>query len=318
MRFVGGDLLLHHLAPGRIFRRLVEQRAPILDRRLKLSVLLLGDGEQDARLQQRLIEFHRAPERGPRFFRHHPIIGEHQGLALPRQTLRRFSQQPDRLTVGVSRIAIAPPAHIDRGYRVPPLALLGVLSEPRFDAGDERFEILVARRDLAGARQAAGPASGESRKRDRGRARAAATRPRRRSSPSWRGRCRLKSFRMSQPCCRRQAGGARSRPARPRLPPRRSARARGPTRSRRADRDRRLKSKASAEPPSIPRPASGRSRTSSTIAVRQARMIQSSTGKPSLRTSTEVRHRERRKEGQGRAGSRRLIPRNPAESLAAG
>ena len=95
--------------------------------------------------QQRLIEFHRAPERGPRFFRHHPIIGEHQGLALPRQTLRRFSQQPDRLTVGVSRIAIAPPAHIDRGYRVPPLALLGVLSEPRFDAGDERFEVLVAR-----------------------------------------------------------------------------------------------------------------------------------------------------------------------------
>ena len=146
MRFVGGDLLLHHLAPGRIFRRLVEQRAPILDRRLR--TVRPAPWRWRARCAARATS-DRVPRARPSAARassrHHPIIGEHQGLALPRQTLRRLSEQPDRLTVGVSRIVIAPPAHIDRGYRVPPLALLGVLSEPRLDAGDERFEILVAR-----------------------------------------------------------------------------------------------------------------------------------------------------------------------------
>ena len=93
MRFVGRDPLLHHLAPRRIALALVEQRAPILDRRCELSVLLLGDGEQDARLDAESgSSATRALERAARFLAHHPVIGEHERLALSRQTLRRLAR----------------------------------------------------------------------------------------------------------------------------------------------------------------------------------------------------------------------------------
>ena len=202
---------------------------------------------------QRLIELQRALERDARFLRHHPVIGEHQGLALPRQTLRRFSQQPDRLAVGIGRIAIAPPAHIDRGDRVPALALLGMLAEPRFDAGDERFEVLVARgilrRAASGWSGMPGRAVGEieaereQRQRDR--------RPR--WSPSWCGACRLKSCRTvalsPSAASSRRAISIRAASASSLADQRRAP---DPPRSRRADRDRRRRRRHRPSRSSIP------------------------------------------------------------------
>ena len=125
-------------------------------------------------------------ERSPRLLRHHAVIGEHQRLALPGQPLGRLSEQPDRLSIGIGRIAVALPAHIDRSDHVPSLTLLGMLSAAALRRGRRALRDSGRSQDLAGARQAVGQGGGESRKRYRGRARAAATRRPRRSSPLWR------------------------------------------------------------------------------------------------------------------------------------
>ena len=89
------------------------------------------------------IELDRARKDAARFLAHHPVIGEHERLTLSRQTLRRRPKQPNCLTVSIGRVLIALPAHINGSDHVPPLPLLGMLAQPRFDAGDESFEILV-------------------------------------------------------------------------------------------------------------------------------------------------------------------------------
>ncbi len=209
-----------------------------------------------------------------------PLLASTSAWPCPDSRFADSPEQPDRLSVGFGRIGIAPPAHIDRSDHVPSLALLGMLSEPRLDAGDERFEILVARGILQarGERLVGQPrravdeieAEREQRQRD----------ARRRSSPPWRwlaaGLTSLRTPRalLSAASSRRaistRAASASSSPIRP-------ARAIA-ARSRRADRDRRRRRRPRPSGRSLPAPASGRNRTSSTIAVRQARMIQSSTG----------------------------------------
>ena len=98
--------LLNHRPPRRFGIRRGEERLPIGDGRRELPVLLLGDGEQDARLDQSRIEVVRLLQGLAGFLCHNPVIGEHQRLTLPGEPLRRRAEQPDRLAIGFGRIAV--------------------------------------------------------------------------------------------------------------------------------------------------------------------------------------------------------------------
>ena len=145
MALIGSDPLPHHVPPGRIAAAaLGEQRTPGLDSGRELAVLLLGDGNEDARLDEVGIELGGPRQRAAGIFAHHAVIGEHQRLPIAGQPLRRFAEQAARLGIGVSRVGVAAPRHIDRCDDLPPLTVLWVLAQSRLDTGDECRKVLVA------------------------------------------------------------------------------------------------------------------------------------------------------------------------------
>jgi hypothetical protein len=138
--------LFRHRAPGLALFGIGEERAPILDGFFELPVLFLGDGDENARLEQRSVARQRFLENLARFLRDEAVIGEHKSLALAREKLGRRTEQLDCPRVGLGRVAVAARAKINRRDRFPTLPLLGMRAQARFDPCDERIDVLLVRR----------------------------------------------------------------------------------------------------------------------------------------------------------------------------
>ena len=318
MRFGGCDPLLHHLAPRRIASALSSSArqssiaaANCPSCSLAMASRMRGSMSVRIELDARV----RARARASSVTM--PLLASTSAWPWPDEPLGRWAEQPDRLAIGFGRIGIAAPAHIDRSDHFPSLAFFGMLPEPRLDAGDQRFEILLAGGILRDARRAAGRAAGASRRRGRGRARAAGARRRRAIiAVLARGAARLGAIRRCAPCRRRQAAAARSRCARPRPPL--------------ADQAARAVALDLAELIAIdggverlgarslaPAPASGRNRTKSTIAVRHGKDNPKEHGRAlaSARSTGRLGIGKGVRRGKVLSRARRLIPRNSPGGL---
>lgn len=104
-----------------------KQRAPSLGCGSELTVLLLGESEQDARLDQIWIKHQGSLQDLAGVLGHHAIIGKYQRTTVTGKTLRRFPEEPDRLPIRLGGVGVAAPAHIDRGDDLPSLPFFGML-----------------------------------------------------------------------------------------------------------------------------------------------------------------------------------------------
>jgi hypothetical protein len=146
MRFGRLQSLLRHRAPGLVLLGGGEKRPPIFDGFLELPVLFLGDGDENARLEQRSVAGQRLLEDLARVLGDEAVIGEHKRLALAREKLGRRTEQLDRARVGLGRVAVAARAKINRRDRLPALSLVGMRAQARFDPCDQRIDVLLVRR----------------------------------------------------------------------------------------------------------------------------------------------------------------------------
>ncbi len=135
------DPLLDHRAPGLVSPLPIEQPAPVGNGTRIVAVLFLGNGEQNARLDKRGIECVRLLQRVLRRIAHHAALLKDEGLAIPRQTLRRGPEQPNGLTIRFGRVFVALHAEIDWRDHIPTLAFIGMRAKPRLHPRNQRRDI---------------------------------------------------------------------------------------------------------------------------------------------------------------------------------
>jgi hypothetical protein len=148
-----GQARVHDAPPGRIGRRIGEQRLVLSGRVRLLAVLLRRERAIKAGLRLGRLFGKRPIELLAGLVGDHAPRGGDQGVAVSRAPQRVFAEKTQRLRIGMRRVGIALEAQVDRCDHRPALAVVRLGNEPLLDPRDRRLDLAGAMRLNLPARQ---------------------------------------------------------------------------------------------------------------------------------------------------------------------